>query len=177
MSVWPGGLRVRLFYGRTTDGPCVLFWNSGSNQPPRFLNYFFSTYLLIYEDMPVGEFNVFSVFQKMPTCAAASFCHLSINRQQYHRRRTRERNACLCECAMRRTHLAYFETSYSGVTAWYRCNIFICPIPPILPCLIYFLLFVLDVMIDRAIWWSLAFHHLSRCRWLGIKLLYIGLIS
>lgn len=28
---------------------------TGSNQPPRFLNYFFSTYLLIYEDMPVGE--------------------------------------------------------------------------------------------------------------------------
>ncbi|XP_075932650.1 cadherin-23 isoform X2 [Anarhichas minor] len=27
----------------------------GSNQPPRFLNYFFSTYLLIYEDMPVGS--------------------------------------------------------------------------------------------------------------------------
>lgn len=31
----------------------VLF--TGSNQPPRFLNYFFSTYLLIYEDMPVGK--------------------------------------------------------------------------------------------------------------------------
>lgn len=31
----------------------ILF--TGSNQPPRFLNYFFSTYLLIYEDMPVGE--------------------------------------------------------------------------------------------------------------------------
>lgn len=30
----------------------------GSNQPPRFLNYFFSTYLLIYEDMPVGESQV-----------------------------------------------------------------------------------------------------------------------
>uniref|UniRef100_A0A671XMQ7 Cadherin-23 n=1 Tax=Sparus aurata TaxID=8175 RepID=A0A671XMQ7_SPAAU len=28
---------------------------TGSNQPPRFLNYFFSTYLLIYEDMPVGS--------------------------------------------------------------------------------------------------------------------------
>lgn len=28
---------------------------TGSNQPPRFLNYFFSTYLLIYEDTPVGE--------------------------------------------------------------------------------------------------------------------------
>ncbi|XP_027861757.1 cadherin-23 isoform X2 [Xiphophorus couchianus] len=27
----------------------------GSNQPPRFLNYFFSTYLLIYEDMPIGS--------------------------------------------------------------------------------------------------------------------------
>ncbi|KAF3842337.1 hypothetical protein F7725_024288 [Dissostichus mawsoni] len=27
----------------------------GSNQPPRFLNYFFSTYLLIYEDTPVGS--------------------------------------------------------------------------------------------------------------------------
>ncbi|KAI4812232.1 hypothetical protein KUCAC02_023637, partial [Chaenocephalus aceratus] len=25
----------------------------GSNQPPRFLNYFFSTYLLIYEDTPI----------------------------------------------------------------------------------------------------------------------------
>ncbi|KAI9533700.1 hypothetical protein NQZ68_019781 [Dissostichus eleginoides] len=25
-----------------------------SNQPPRFLNYFFSTYLLIYEDTPVA---------------------------------------------------------------------------------------------------------------------------
>lgn len=31
------------------------FFITGSNQPPRFLNYFFSTYLLIYEDMPVGE--------------------------------------------------------------------------------------------------------------------------
>lgn len=29
--------------------------STGSNQPPRFLNYFFSTYLLIYEDMPVGK--------------------------------------------------------------------------------------------------------------------------
>ncbi|XP_061601899.1 cadherin-23 [Cololabis saira] len=27
----------------------------GSNQPPRFLNYFFSTYLLIYEDTPIGS--------------------------------------------------------------------------------------------------------------------------
>nr|XP_040035260.1 cadherin-23 isoform X6 [Gasterosteus aculeatus aculeatus] len=27
----------------------------GSNQPPRFLNFFFSTYLLIYEDAPVGS--------------------------------------------------------------------------------------------------------------------------
>ncbi|CAB1425056.1 unnamed protein product [Pleuronectes platessa] len=27
----------------------------GSNNPPRFLNYFFSTYLLIYEDMPIGS--------------------------------------------------------------------------------------------------------------------------
>uniref|UniRef100_A0A3B3CED5 Cadherin-23 n=1 Tax=Oryzias melastigma TaxID=30732 RepID=A0A3B3CED5_ORYME len=26
-----------------------------SNQPPRFLNYFFSTYLLIYEDTPIGS--------------------------------------------------------------------------------------------------------------------------
>lgn len=34
--------------------PPSLFF-TGSNQPPRFLNYFFSTYLLIYEDMPVGE--------------------------------------------------------------------------------------------------------------------------
>lgn len=31
------------------------FLSTGSNQPPRFLNYFFSTYLLIYEDMPVGK--------------------------------------------------------------------------------------------------------------------------
>ncbi|XP_061692923.1 cadherin-23 [Syngnathoides biaculeatus] len=33
----------------------ILHACEGSNQPPRFLNYFFSTYLLIYEDMPVGS--------------------------------------------------------------------------------------------------------------------------
>lgn len=36
----------------------AFIFRAGSNQPPRFLNYFFSTYLLIYEDMPVGESEV-----------------------------------------------------------------------------------------------------------------------
>ncbi|XP_068597669.1 cadherin-23 [Brachionichthys hirsutus] len=37
--------------------PCLLLHSvcEGSNQPPRFVNYFFSSYLLIYEDMPVGS--------------------------------------------------------------------------------------------------------------------------
>ncbi|XP_029030890.1 cadherin-23-like [Betta splendens] len=30
------------------------FCEGGSNQPPQFTNYFFQTYLLIYEDMPIG---------------------------------------------------------------------------------------------------------------------------
>ncbi|TKS85339.1 Cadherin-23 Otocadherin [Collichthys lucidus] len=40
-----------------------------SNQPPRFLNYFFSTYLLIYEDTPVGSWA--SVQQHLPLAERA----------------------------------------------------------------------------------------------------------
>lgn len=46
----------------------------GSNQPPRFLNYFFSTYLLIYEDMPVGESHFF-VNLKYKSLKCTKQCH------------------------------------------------------------------------------------------------------
>lgn len=46
----------------------------GSNQPPRFLNYFFSTYLLIYEDMPVGESHFF-VDLKYKSLKCTKQCH------------------------------------------------------------------------------------------------------
>lgn len=39
-----------------------------------------------------------------------------------------------------------------------------------------FFFFFLVAVIDRAIWRCLAFHHLWGCQWLGIKILYIGLI-
>uniref|UniRef100_A0A8C7LMU9 Cadherin-23 n=1 Tax=Oncorhynchus mykiss TaxID=8022 RepID=A0A8C7LMU9_ONCMY len=35
------------------SGGCIMLWVS-SNQPPRFQNYFFHSYLLIYENTPVG---------------------------------------------------------------------------------------------------------------------------
>lgn len=44
----------------------ILF--AGSNQPPRFLNYFFSTYLLIYEDMPVGESPLHCSYENLSSC-------------------------------------------------------------------------------------------------------------
>lgn len=42
--------------------------------------------------------------------------------------------------------------------------------------LIYVFFFLLLAVIDKAIWGCLAFHHLGGCQWLGIKILYIGLI-
>lgn len=47
---------------------------AGSNQPPRFLNYFFSTYLLIYEDMPVGESHIWMHLCCLNTCTGVHFC-------------------------------------------------------------------------------------------------------
>lgn len=59
---------------------------------------------------------------------------------------------------------------------WTRLN----SIPPesIMPplTLIYVFFFLLLAVIDKAIWGCLAFHHLGGCQWLGIKILYIGLI-
>lgn len=42
--------------------------------------------------------------------------------------------------------------------------------------LIYVFVFWLVAVIDKAIWRCLALHHLWGCQWLGIKILYIGLI-
>lgn len=44
------------------------------------------------------------------------------------------------------------------------------------PIFIYLLSFLLLAVIDRAIWRCQAFHHLWGCQWLGIKILYSGLI-
>ncbi|XP_035848378.1 cadherin-23 isoform X4 [Sander lucioperca] len=53
---WRVGLGGRMTFAKLLL-PFLIFHSfcEGSNQPPRFLNYFFSTYLLIYEDMPVGS--------------------------------------------------------------------------------------------------------------------------
>ncbi|KAF1375961.1 hypothetical protein PFLUV_G00225630 [Perca fluviatilis] len=53
---WSVGLGGRMTFAKLLL-PFLIFHSfcEGSNQPPRFLNYFFSTYLLIYEDMPVGS--------------------------------------------------------------------------------------------------------------------------
>ncbi|XP_053189417.1 cadherin-23 isoform X2 [Scomber japonicus] len=54
---WSVGLGGRMTFAKLLLPFLVLhsFCEASSNQPPRFLNYFFSTYLLIYEDMPVGS--------------------------------------------------------------------------------------------------------------------------
>ncbi|XP_030012447.1 cadherin-23-like [Sphaeramia orbicularis] len=53
---WSLGLGGRMTFAKLLLP--FLFFHSfceGSNQPPRFLNYFFSAYLLIYEDAPIGS--------------------------------------------------------------------------------------------------------------------------
>lgn len=50
------------------------------------------------------------------------------------------------------------------------------PLDPLFPFLFIFLSFLVVAVIDRAIWRCLAFHHLWGCQWLGIKILYRGLI-
>ncbi|XP_049455634.1 cadherin-23 isoform X4 [Epinephelus fuscoguttatus] len=53
---WSVGLGGRMTFAKLLLPFLILHsFCEGSNQPPRFLNYFFSTYLLIYEDMPVGS--------------------------------------------------------------------------------------------------------------------------
>ncbi|XP_026165849.1 cadherin-23 [Mastacembelus armatus] len=53
---WSAGLSVRMTFAKLFLSFLVLHsFCEGSNQPPRFLNYFFSTYLLIYEDTPIGS--------------------------------------------------------------------------------------------------------------------------
>ena len=44
------------------------------------------------------------------------------------------------------------------------------------PPYLFFVIFLLVAVIDRAIWRCLAFHLLWGCQWLRIKILYIGLI-
>ncbi|XP_038594037.1 cadherin-23-like [Micropterus salmoides] len=53
---WSVGLGGRMTFAKLLL-PFVILHSfcEGSNQPPRFENYFFSTYLLIYEDTPVGS--------------------------------------------------------------------------------------------------------------------------
>ncbi|CAG6017760.1 unnamed protein product, partial [Menidia menidia] len=50
---WSVGLGGRMTAAKLLLPFFILHFCEGSNQPPRFLNYFFSTYLLIYEDMPI----------------------------------------------------------------------------------------------------------------------------
>ncbi|XP_075331797.1 cadherin-23 isoform X2 [Odontesthes bonariensis] len=52
---WSLGLGGRMTAAKLLLPFFILHFCEGSNQPPRFLNYFFSTYLLIYEDMPIGS--------------------------------------------------------------------------------------------------------------------------
>ncbi|XP_072246399.1 cadherin-23-like [Leuresthes tenuis] len=52
---WSLGLGDRMTAAKLLLPFFILHFCEGSNQPPRFLNYFFSTYLLIYEDMPIGS--------------------------------------------------------------------------------------------------------------------------
>ncbi|CAG04744.1 unnamed protein product [Tetraodon nigroviridis] len=80
---------------------------AGSNQPPRFLNYFFSTYLLIYEDMPVAPYptDADCLFMlrcnrtqattcPLPSAPSASFCLASTAGQSMTRRgQKRERSS------------------------------------------------------------------------------------
>ncbi|KAM7385877.1 hypothetical protein PAMP_001926 [Pampus punctatissimus] len=56
VTLWSLGLGSRMTFVKLLL-PFLILHSccEGSNQPPRFLNYFFSTYLLIYEDMPVGS--------------------------------------------------------------------------------------------------------------------------
>ncbi|XP_068183037.1 cadherin-23 [Antennarius striatus] len=54
--LWCLGLGGRMTFAKFLL-PCLFLHSicEGSNQAPRFVNYFFSSYLLIYEDMPVGS--------------------------------------------------------------------------------------------------------------------------
>ncbi|XP_028278698.1 cadherin-23 [Parambassis ranga] len=53
---WSVGLGGRMTVAKLLLPFLVLHsFCEGSNQPPRFVNYFFSTYLLIYEDTPIGS--------------------------------------------------------------------------------------------------------------------------
>lgn len=59
----------------------LCLFTAGSNQPPRFLNYFFSTYLLIYEDMPIGKSTVCGVSalsKQSKLCFANGFVSLFV---------------------------------------------------------------------------------------------------
>lgn len=153
---------------------------TGSNQPPRFLNYFFSTYLLIYEDMPVGESPWHSSYVTDHVVDRTWRQTLAMNSELF-----------LCLLLFRdfsyRRDLKWLFTlgsHFANIHIHMHCIInlvIICQsavlgegssvqLLPILP------VFFLVAVIDKAIWTCLAFHHLSGCQWLGIKILYSGLI-
>lgn len=153
---------------------------TGSNQPPRFLNYFFSTYLLIYEDMPVGESPWHSSYvtdhvvdrtwrQTLAMNSELFLCLLLFRDFSYRRD--------LKWLFILGSHFANIHIHMHCIINW----VIICQsavlgegssvqLLPILP------VFFLVAVIDKAIWTCLAFHHLSGCQWLGIKILYSGLI-
>lgn len=154
----------------------ILF--TGSNQPPRFLNYFFSTYLLIYEDMPVGESpwhssnvtdHVVDRDDKHWQWILNCFCVWSFRAFSY-RRDLKWPFILVSHSATIHMHIHRMINLVivcQSAVLGEGSSVQLLPVLPV---------FFLVAVIDKAIWTCLAFHHLSGCQWLGIKILYSGLI-
>lgn len=159
---------------------CVINLNTvvftGSNQPPRFMNYFFSTYLLIYEDMPVGKSPWHSSYVTDHVADWTWWKTLAMNSElflcllgfrDFNFRRYLKRLFILAShSANIYVHIHCMKNVViisQGAVLGEGCSVQAFPILPV---------FFLVAVTDKAIWTCLAFHHLSGCHWLGIKILY-----